>query len=207
MWEGVAVAGTNMNKFWLAVATPLAWTYAWLCDFMKEFFCATAAQTLDQWMLDYGLPDDCDGDGLSLCNKVGMRGGQDCATFVQIARDAGWVIDCENMQPMYNPYAGALQAGCTGLGPAATHTQTPDGKTVWDYGACFYWRVTVYLGASLVLQGKPPAPANVPPQNDAGSFLVGATQLCGPNLSASTVLCLLDKVKPAHTILVTHVAP
>ena len=301
-WDGAAVPGTQMNMFWTSVAAVAAFVYERFCAYLPEFHCDTIVESTDQWLAEYGLPDACDPFGNNLCTKATIVGGQDFATFEAIARDAGWVIACENI-PTTN-FAGVTQVGCTmlsampdmigngsnlnyGVGLACEYGQVtehpepqywehdstwkatcevpgsnlgqasgaPDccyivgyyepkadvaapasstpcaigdpsisfacpvskrpsavidpcdstGKWPIAFGNLFAWKVTVDLKASSILQGSSiPAPA--PGTNNCvGAAHVGCAPLCANSPPAEFVLCFLDSIKPAHTILVTSV--
>lgn len=115
-WDGARVDGTISNMFWRAVANLTSFVYVRLNAFWREFYCHTANESLDQWRLDYGLPDECDAYGSNLCSKVTAEGGQSCEVFVALARDVGWAITCEDVS-LPEPVAGCFQVGCTPLGP------------------------------------------------------------------------------------------
>lgn len=114
-WEGARQLGTVMNQFWRSISNLTAWSYKRLQDFWAEMYCNTAYESLDQWRLDYGLPDDCDVYGYNLCAKVTAVGGQSCDIYVELARLNGWAIACENVS-IPEPVAGCFQIGCTPLG-------------------------------------------------------------------------------------------
>lgn len=69
-----------------------------------------------------------------------------------------------------------------------------------DYGQSHVWEVTVDMTASLGLQNVEP---DTGPSPQAGNFEAGCTPLCSDD--ALFVLCFLEKIKPAHTTLVTNV--
>ncbi|TNY10624.1 hypothetical protein EW662_21980, partial [Escherichia coli] len=74
----------------------LSYTYQRLCKYVDEFFCKTVNESLDQWIAEYGLDDECDPYGHSLCIKVAAQGGATCDYFVQMAQLSGWSIACED---------------------------------------------------------------------------------------------------------------
>jgi uncharacterized protein YmfQ (DUF2313 family) len=81
--------GHGSNTYWRAFANVLGFTYGRLCDFVDEFFCATVKESLDQWIEEYGLDDECDPYGHNLCLKVAAQGGATCDYFVQMAALSG----------------------------------------------------------------------------------------------------------------------
>lgn len=302
-WAAADIDGSVQNRFWRAIANVTSYAYQRLCDFPQEFHCSTIAESRDQWMTEYGLPDDCDPSGNNLCVKVTMKGGQDCDTFVEIARNAGWVITCEDIAAWYTNYAGCFEVGCTHLGPApvliegsnlaigevcgceygpgidhpepeywefirtaTAHCPVPgsnlgetsgdsdccfivgyydpplrnngevvrsacdfngatiqfecpvgstpslrrtpcggeDVRFLLDYGGSYHWRVHVDVNASYALRGEPLAE---PDENlsNAGNFEVGCTPLCSDEGPAAFLLCFLEQVKPAHTVMHTNI--
>jgi len=79
--------------FWDAVAQMRAWFNRRMCDLRAEFFCATAVETTDLWMRQYGLPNPCD-EYLDLCEKVAAQPSLTCSWFVRVAMIHGWAIEC-----------------------------------------------------------------------------------------------------------------
>lgn len=116
-WDGAHQAGTVANTFWRAISNTVGWAYGQLCEYMNEFYCNTATLSLDQWMTEYGLPDECDPFGYSLCAKATMVGGADCEFFTAVAAANGWSITCTSV--LDDAMAGAIVCGCSPLGPAS----------------------------------------------------------------------------------------
>lgn len=157
-WDGARVEGSVMHQFWRSVARLLAFTYGRLCDFQKEFYCNTASESLDQWRTDHGLPDECDPYGSNLCAKVTAEGGQDCATFVAMAREAGWAISCETLQPVQT-MSGGFIAGCARTPPPSVPKDAFPGVFVSSAGC---WSCgSVPVGYSRVNTNVCPSGSNV----------------------------------------------
>ena len=68
-----ALAGSGMGDFFAALGAAFGPTDRRVCDMVDEFFCSTAAETLDLWALDYGVPDGCD-PFENVCEKVNAVG-------------------------------------------------------------------------------------------------------------------------------------
>lgn len=141
-WEGAQIEGTVQNAYWRAFANLLGFTYGRLCDFVDEFFCHSVKESLDQWIEEYGLDDECDPYGHNLCVKVAAQGGATCDYFVQMAALSGWIITCDTVQ-IDEPIAGCFQVGCTSLGPTPVYI----GGSALGFGqegACFFGEVTAH---------------------------------------------------------------
>ena len=141
-WEAASVTGTIQNQYWSGFANLLGYTYSRLCAFVDEFFCATVNESLDQWVAEFGLNDECDPYGRNLCVKVASQGGTTCDYFVSMSRLSGWVISCHDTSKDPEPIAGCFEVGCTGLGP--TPVFNPFGSAL-GYGRdslCDYGQVT-----------------------------------------------------------------
>lgn len=117
-WSGADIDGTDANKFWKAISFDVAETMGRVCDMLKETRCKEADETRDQWLEDYGLPDECDPNGISLCGKVYAQGGARCEYLVEVAEEMGWVITCEDLSQTPVPMTGCWDMGCDSLPPA-----------------------------------------------------------------------------------------
>ncbi len=84
-WDGAAVEGTVQNSYWRAYANVLSYTYQRLCKYVDEFFCKTVNESLDQWIAEYGLDDECDPYGHNLL-QVEVARWSGC---VEVARWSG----------------------------------------------------------------------------------------------------------------------
>lgn len=116
-WASALDEGTPENGYWRAFASVLAFTYKRLCEYVDEFFCHSAKESLDQWIAEYGLDDPCDPYGHNLCVKVAAQGGATCDYFVEIAALSGYDITCTDLSKDPEPIAGCFEVGCTPLGP------------------------------------------------------------------------------------------
>lgn len=94
-------------QYWAAFASVVYFLHQRLCALRMEFWCATKTETLDQWMVEYGLPDACD-PFPDLCTKVSALGGTRCEYYAAVAARGGWSIEC-----FYGRWCGTLpgQAG------------------------------------------------------------------------------------------------
>lgn len=166
-------AGFVQAGFIAALGTVRNWIESRFCALKKEFFCASASQTLDLWMAEYGLPDACD-PFPSLCAKVAATGGAQCSYFAAIAETAGWAITCVNDAGFCGSMAGAALAG------AATA------------GGSFALGITI----TVMLTESPAYSGGQQTQPLAGLLLAGMTLNCAPNINS--LQCLLERVLPAH---------
>lgn len=148
-----------------------------LCALRLEFWCQTQTETNDQWMIEYGLPDDCD-PFPDLCTKVAAIGGTRCEYYAAIAARAGWTITCTTIVNDCGNGAGCFQTGCDTTGPLAVGS-----KIV----------ITVFLGASPAYS----APLTVLPF--VGHFMVGGDLGCSPDLTP--LQCILERVVHAHVTI------
>jgi uncharacterized protein YmfQ (DUF2313 family) len=147
---GLPPAGSTIHDFWNAVANVWFWINTRICALKLEFFCATANETLDLWLQEYGLPDGCD-PFPGLCAKVAGFGGVTCDYYVALAAAIGWSLSCG---ADCAADAGAIEAGMA-VGPS------------WPPGV---FPVVIDLAAS-------PA-AGAPPGLNAGCIEAGMTPSC-----------------------------
>lgn len=113
--DGGPFPGTVLWRFWYAVATVLAFFNARACALLLEYFCRTATETHDTWLLEYGLPDGCD-PFPDLCTKVAAIGGTRCDYYRAVAAQAGWSITCTDLNDACGSKAGNAYAGCSMAG-------------------------------------------------------------------------------------------
>lgn len=117
---------------------------------------------------------------------------------------------------------------CPRIDPYRDHSPCPSYRTMLrgmdatgnysEWGNAYMWDVTVDSAASkaLIAINTPAPPADPPTTPEAGNFMVGASVglpdgsgACGTPLCVETVnpqssefvLCFLDRIKPAHTVL------
>ena len=148
-----------------------------LCALRLEFWCATQSETHDQWMFEYGLPDDCD-PFPDLCTKVAAIGGTRCDYYAAIAARAGWVIECFTVENNCGAEAGCAETGCSEAGPQSKFASII---------------IRVNLGESVSYS----PPAEVDPL--AGIMQAGGGLTCPPDISA--LQCLLERVVHAHIVI------
>ena len=169
-------SGSVLFRFWSAVSVVFDYAHQRLCALQLEMFCATANETRDQWLVEYGLPDPCD-PFPDLCAKVRAIGGARCDYFRNIAAAAGWSIDCTDTSYICGARAGCARAGCAKPGNA----HSVDFSVIVDLGAS-----TSYGG----LKQTPPR---------AGLLRTGLPFACPPDISP--LACVLERVVPAHVRL------
>jgi uncharacterized protein YmfQ (DUF2313 family) len=148
-----------------------------LCALRLEFWCQTETETNDQWMIEYGLPDDCD-PFPDLCTKVAAIGGTRCEYYAAIAARAGWTIECLTRSNDCGEGIGCFEVGCDQVGPLAP------GSTLV---------ITVHLGASAAYTAQV---AGLP---YVGNFEVGMDLACTPDLTP--LQCILERVVHAHVTI------
>jgi hypothetical protein len=147
------------------------------CALREEFWCATAAETLDLWNLEYGLPDSCD-PFPDLCTKVAAIGGTRCEYYAGIAARAGWSIQCIESRDVCGAFADCVQADCG-------QTGGPPPFTVLEI------LVDTSRSPAYVVATRPP------PQAD--SFYADQLLTCPVDLAPLT--CVLDRVVHAHVTI------
>lgn len=148
-----------------------------LCALRLEFWCASETETNDQWLIEYGLPDDCD-PFPDLCTKVAAIGGTRCEYYAAIAARAGWSITCLTRFNDCGVGVGCFETGCSTIGPKAT-------------GSAIV--ITVSLGNSPAYS----APLATLPF--VGNFEVGLGLDCSPDLTP--LQCILERVIHAHVTI------
>lgn len=89
--------GSVLWQYWRVMADMAWFFYVRLCALREEFWCASIVETRDEWMIEYGLPDECD-PFPDLCVKVSAIGGTRCEYYAEVAARAGWSISCEENQ-------------------------------------------------------------------------------------------------------------
>lgn len=164
-------------RYFYSLANVWAWVNKRICDLRKEFFCATARETLDLWMAEFGLPDGCD-PFPDLCAKVAAVGGTRCDYYAAIAARAGWSIDCANTGQSCGAQVGCSQVGCSQTGGSILP------------GAM---AITVSLSKSTAFG------AGAQTQPKAGILQAGMPLACVPDISA--LECLITRVVGAHALV------
>ncbi|MBI1202535.1 MAG: hypothetical protein GC182_08495 [Rhodopseudomonas sp.] len=169
-----AVQGTILYRFWAAVAAVYHFIELRLCDLRLEFFCATMRETRDLWLIDYGLPDECD-PYPDVCAKAAAIGGARCEYYQAVAARLGWSITCSDEVD-----GCGSQAGCDQVGLALAGTAT----------ACVL-KLTVYLNESPAFTG-----AIVPPPQ-AGCMVAGTPLQCA-DVDIVGLRCVIERIAQAH---------
>lgn len=165
-------------RYWRSYAVVLHYLTQRLCALREEFWCQTINETRDEWMVEYGLPDECD-PFPDLCTKVAAIGGTRCEYYALIASRVGWSIECLEAIESCGARAGKGRAGkarAGGIKPAAV------------------LQVRVHLGSSPSYSG---GRATKP---RAGKLRAGRRLSCGPNLSP--LMCLMSRVVHAELEIV-----
>ncbi len=170
-------AGYVQAGYFAAFASVRNYLEQRLCALRLEFWCATQSETFDQWMVEYGLPDECD-PFPDLCTKVAAIGGTRCEYYAEVAARAGWSIECVSITNDCGAVMGCAEMGCDVVGGLSG-------------GALLI--IVVNLGDS---------PAYVAAEEGEpfmGNFQVGGSLACGPNIDA--LKCVLDRVVHAHIVI------
>jgi hypothetical protein len=165
-------------RYWRSFAVLSHYLLARACAFRQELWCATHSETHDGWMVEYGLPDDCD-PFPDLCTKVSAIGGTRCEYYQEIAARIGWTISCEVRDLFCGSLAGSSRAGCAHAGG-------------FRHGATIF--IVIHMDSSPVLGD---ATFTLPL---AGRMRAGQRLICGPNFTA--VKCLLARVIHAEILTV-----
>ncbi|GJE27940.1 hypothetical protein [Methylobacterium organophilum] len=173
-WAAAHRPGSVQWGFWRGVAHVFAFAHQRICDLRRQFWCGTTDELEDAWLVEYGLPDACD-PFPDLCSKVAALGGTRCDYYREIARRAGWEIECSSDNGDCASYADMMVMDCAVAGG--------------DYVRS-HLLFTVYLNQS---------PAYT--QTSAGAVSMDCSILdavfgCDPDISA--LACLLERVVPAH---------
>lgn len=177
--------GSVLYRFWSAVTDVFAFLHRRACDLRMEFWCATHRETHAEWMAEYGLPDACD-PFPDLCTKVAALGGTRCEYFSEIAARSGWRIACEDMTARCN----GARATCARAGRARAGGLPRQ--------LC-QLRIVVFTSESPSFM----APRYRLPR--AGRLRADHRLACAPNLSP--LLCVLERVVPAHVSVVYQTTP
>ena len=172
--DGGPSPASVLYQFWLAVGDFYTYINQRICAVRAEFFCASAVETADWWLEEYGLPDGCD-PFPSACAKILWQASPQCANWVAAAARAGWSITCAWQSESTGARAGCAQAGC---GLAANN-----GPSCW-------LDITVSLSQSPAYTGA------LTPPSQPGAMRAGLNLACPPDLTG--LKCLLARIIPAH---------
>lgn len=181
-WDAARREGTTLWRFWRALAHLFQFINARICAASEEFFCSTANETRDGWLIEYGLPDDCD-PFPDLCTKVAAIGGTRCDYYAAVAARAGWSISCDEGSDGCGTMAGCGKAGAAVAGRRPGPSQL---------------RIIIHLDESPSYQ------APTVPRAQSGCIKAGQRLSCGPNVSP--VICLIERVVHAHLNVTYEVA-
>jgi uncharacterized protein YmfQ (DUF2313 family) len=218
VWDAIDRVGSTMWAYFFAFAISMELLEERLCQLSQEIYCREAIETTDLWNLDYGVPDDC--IGLLACEKKVWKGGATCDYFSSILNAHGWhVSDCVSLDNRDVAFAGCAYAGCAYTGPrhevfeagsnlgegaladndfyrvGGLHREyIGDEWVILPYvGKAFTWVLTIDLSQSAswteIIESNPPSAA--------GCAYAGCAYACSPN--PDQVICLIEKLKPAHT--------
>lgn len=171
-------------RYWRSFAVVVNYLEQRLCALRAEFWCQTMSETREEWMKEYGLPDECD-PFPDLCTKVAAVGGTRCEYYAEVANRAGWAITC-----------GEGVAFC-GARAGGGHSRAGRAKAGRLVGRAEL-RIFVNLTESPAFQ---PTGRYLP--SIAGRMRTGRRLSCGPDLSP--LLCLLSRIVHAEIKLIVEV--
>ncbi|UPT85180.1 hypothetical protein HAP41_0000033365 [Bradyrhizobium barranii subsp. apii] len=180
-FDGDAYSATRttvsiLYQYWRSYAVVLHYLTQRLCDLRMEFWCQSVKETRDEWMVEYGLPDDCD-PFPDLCTKVAAIGGTRCEYYQAVAARSGWSIECNEEIG----FCGSRAGGRAFAGRARA------GRVV---GAAAL-RIIVHLNESSAFQPRGRYLAS-----RAGRMRAGRRVSCGPDLSP--LKCILSRIVHAE---------
>lgn len=171
--EPVIETLTVLEQYWAAHAEVLDYLHRRACALLEEFFCATTVEQRAEWGIDYGFPDPCE-PWDDLCHKVAAQGGATCAYIAGVAARRGWSVTCVDCVPIERLTAGNARAGCA--------------------RPCGCPPFTLIVRVSLADSPSYTAPVFL--RAKAGRARAGKTPMCGPAVTG--LLCLIERIKPAH---------
>lgn len=174
-----ALDGSGMGGFFGGLGAAFGPTDRRVCDMVDEFFCSSAAETLDLWALDFGVPDGCD-PFEEVCDKVNAVGDTIPAYAQAAALRRGWSI------AIAEEFITGVEDGCYGAGLYGTQLYAAEQGVAW--------RITVDLSASPAYQRY----VDVEPL--FGLMLHGDSFDCGPDIEG--LKCLIRRIAPAHADLI-----
>lgn len=161
--------------YWRSYAQVMHYLTERACALREEFWCSTVNETRPEWMVEYGLPDDCD-PFPDLCTKVTAIGGTRCEYYAQVAARMGWTIECYELNVFCGTLMGNARMGNIRHGTIAGRAQL---------------RVKVYLNESPAYEEG----TNMEPIL-MGRFRMGRRAGCGPNINP--LRCLMSRVVHAE---------
>ncbi len=172
-------AGFVQTGYFAAIGAVRNYLESQLCALRLEFWCATETLTNDEWLAEYGLPDDCE-PFPDLCVKIAAIGGRRCEIYQAIAAEHGWTVECMAEPPCVgsNAFAGAGCAGAIFVGGAAVSAEIS---------------IVVDTEASPAWGGQQQTPFN------AGVIYAGMAISCPPSIEP--LQCVMERIVPAHVIV------
>ncbi len=165
--------------FVAAVGAVRNYLEAQLCALRLEFWCATETQTNDEWMAEYGLPDDCDPFPV-LCAKVAALGGRRCELYQELCAANGWIIECE------------AEPACLGVGALAS-SGFAGNIMIGGSAQANQIEIIVYTEESVAYTGGAQTPFL------ANRIFAGMPISCPPDIAP--LQCLMERIAPAHVIV------
>jgi hypothetical protein len=160
-------------QYWRSFAVEVHFLTQRLCALREEFWCSSINETRDEWMVEYGLPDECD-PFPDLCTKVTAIGGTRCEYYAEVAARMGWEIECDESLSRCGSVMNSR------AGKAKTGSVQRAAKL----------RVIVHLQSSTAYSSG----GNLRPL--AGRLRAGRRMSCGPNVSP--LQCLMSRVVHAE---------
>lgn len=216
---------STLQRLLLAFGAELARAHNRGCDLAREAVPSDSVELLPDWERVAGLPDECEPPGGSTIEarqrrvvaKLNHRGGQSIQVYKDLARDSFGISLCVRE---FRPFrAGPDRPSSDPLAPGAAPTRFVVGRRLQSefYGHAgaplsnndwrFVWSVCLCDPASAppgaqeikFRAGAKPHPAQIGALGRAGDPL----RIYEDNLV--WFLCLLNRNKPAHTLLVWNV--
>ena len=161
-----------LEQFWAAYAELLEYFHQRACALIEEYYCATATEQVAEWGVDYAFPDSCE-PWEALCDKVAAQGGATCAYLAVLAARLGYSIECLDCRVATKAAADCAVADCTPL-----DCECPGNV------------ITIRIHASSASGVAAPVPFA------ADSAVADCTPPCA--VAPETVICLIERFKPAH---------
>ncbi len=164
---------TVMQQYWAGFAEVLAYLHERACALLDEMFCSTVSETLAEWMIDLGMPGECESYD-NICEKLIDAGGARCEDLVEAAARRGWVITCRDCNGVQTATADCSYADC------ASECICPNGS-LW---------ITIDTAASTAYV----APER--PRLRARCGRARCNRMCEPD--TSQLECIIDRIRHAH---------
>ncbi len=93
-WQSDDAAGDRsesvIRRYMYGLSKPFWDIEVALCESFDEMFVATATADMDEWLEDYGLPDESDPLGVTLAPRIRARDSTDVSNYLEIAEALGW---------------------------------------------------------------------------------------------------------------------